>query len=360
MKDKTFLVMAGGTGGHVFPALATAQKLIERNDSVVWLGSCGGMEEKIVKDAGIPFYGISVSGIRGKGVLSKLMAPVRVLHAILQALKVLLTVKPDAVLGMGGFASGPGGLAAKILRKPLLIHEQNALAGLTNRVLAKMATSVMAAFPDAFPESVTVKLTGNPLRDEISELFYKPKASPNKDGRIRLLVLGGSLGAAKLNAEVPDAISLLDKQLQPEVWHQTGKGKNQGVLAKYQTANVEAKVSEFIGNMADAYRWADFVICRAGALTISELCVSGVGAILVPYPFAVDDHQTLNAKYMTNSGAAWLLPQSDLNGATLAEVLKPLFSKPERIRILSEAAHKLAKADATEKVASECRRVCYV
>jgi UDP-N-acetylglucosamine--N-acetylmuramyl-(pentapeptide) pyrophosphoryl-undecaprenol N-acetylglucosamine transferase len=359
MRDKTFLVMAGGTGGHVFPALATAKKLMSRNDKVVWLGSIGGMEEQVVKQAGIPFHGISVSGVRGKGLFSKLMAPLKILNAVIQALRVLKKTKPDAVLGMGGFASGPGGLAAKILGKPLLVHEQNAVAGMTNKVLAKMADTVMSAFPEAFEDTSKVVLTGNPLRDEICELFYAVKEEISTSRRLRVLVLGGSLGAAKLNEVVPGAMGSLGESIRPEIWHQTGRNKSEGVSTHYKQSKVEARVSEFIDDMAEAYKWADFVICRAGALTISELCVAGLGAILVPYPYAVDDHQTLNAEYMTKGGAAWLLDQSDLNEAMLSEILLPLFSKPERISILSEAAKKLAKADATEIVASECRRVCY-
>lgn len=359
MRDKTFLVMAGGTGGHVFPALATAKKLMERNDRVIWLGSKGGMEERVVKDAGIQFYGISVSGVRGKGLLSKFAAPLKIANAVFQAFKVIVKTKPDAVLGMGGFASGPGGLAARLMGKPLLVHEQNAVAGMTNKVLAKMASSVMSAFPNAFDGTRDILLTGNPLRDEICELYYSAKEDVNKTRPIRVLILGGSLGAARLNEVLPGAVASLQASLRPEIWHQTGKGKAEGIKQRYQDSGIDARVSEFIDDMADAYRWADFVICRAGALTISELCVAGLGAILVPYPHAVDDHQTLNAEYMTTAGAAWLLPQSDLSETTLSEILLPLFSKPERISILSEAAHKLAKADATEKVASECRRVCY-
>jgi len=359
MRDKTFLVMAGGTGGHVYPALATAIKLMERNDKVVWLGSIGGMEEEVVKKVGIPFYGLSVSGVRGKSLLNKVAAPFRIAYAIFQAIKVIHKIKPDAVLGMGGFASGPGGFAARLMGKPLLIHEQNAVAGLTNRILAKVATSVMSAFPEAFSSDVKTKLFGNPLRDEICDLYYQSRPKLMKDRNIRLLVLGGSLGAASLNEIIPASIGLLNEETRPEVWHQTGRNKSDGVKDRYHQAGVEVKVSEFIVDMAEAYKWADFVICRAGALTISELCIAGLGAILVPYPYAVDDHQTLNASVMTKSGAAWLLPQSDLNAKTLAEMLMPLLTKRERISILSEAAHKLAKADATEKVVHECRRVCY-
>jgi len=359
MNDKTFLIMAGGTGGHVFPALATAKKLLERNDHVVWLGSIGGMEQKIISEEGIKFYGITIQGIRGKGLLKKLVAPFQLFMAVMQAIKVVREVQPDAVLGMGGFASGPGGIAARVLGKPLLIHEQNAVAGMTNRILSYLSTTVMSAFPNAFNKRVNVKLTGNPIRDEICSLYYQADTKAVTGRKIKLLVLGGSLGAASLNDCVPNALASLDENIRPEVWHQTGRDKDEVTKANYLNVKVDAKVSAFISDMAEAYRWADFVICRAGALTVSEICVAGLGAILVPYPHAVDDHQTLNATEMVKSGAAWLLPQADLNKENLSAMLKPLLLKKERIAILSMAAHKLAIADAAEKVANECRRVCY-
>ncbi len=365
MRDKTFLIMAGGTGGHVFPALATAKKLIELNDKVVWLGSCGGMEEGIVNAAGIPFYGVSVTGVRGTGLKRKILAPFKVLHAIYQAWGVMRKVQPDAVLGMGGFASGPGGVAAKLMSKPLIIHEQNAAAGMTNRLLAKVADRVLSAFPSAFADKrINDKsiLTGNPLREEITELYYRPVAKGQGDtaAPVKILVLGGSLGAAALNSVVPEGIGRMNLNSKPLVWHQTGKGKLSDVEAVYQDAGIDARVSEFIDDMSEAYRWADFVICRAGALTVSELCVAGLGALLVPYPHAVDDHQTLNAEYMVKAGAAWLIAQQNLSPESLSEMLTPLCAKPERISLLSKAALQLAKADATERVVNECRSLCYV
>jgi UDP-N-acetylglucosamine--N-acetylmuramyl-(pentapeptide) pyrophosphoryl-undecaprenol N-acetylglucosamine transferase len=358
-RDKTFLIMAGGTGGHVYPALATATKLMQQKDKVVWLGSVGGMEESVVKAAGITFHGISVKGIRGKGLVKKLLSPVIVLWAVIQALFVIIKVQPDAVLGMGGFASGPGGAAARILGKPLIIHEQNAVAGMTNRILSKFATTVMTAFPGAFTASVKVKQTGNPLREAIVEIYYQPRVDIPKDRKINLLILGGSLGAQGLNQGVPAALARVDESIRPSIWHQTGKNKAKETASIYKHHHVDAKISEFIIDMAEAYQWADFVICRAGALTISELCTVGLGAILVPYPYAVDDHQTKNALSMAESGAAWMLPQSDLNAESLAEILTPLLSKRERISILSEAAHKLGQPDATDKVVAECRSACY-
>lgn len=360
MRDKKILIMAGGTGGHVYPALATANLLQEQHDRIEWMGSKGGMEEEVVTKAGIPFHGISVQGLRGKGKLSLALAPFKIVHAVLQAISVIRKVKPDCVMGMGGFASGPGGLAARLLGKPLLIHEQNAVAGMTNRVLSKVANSVMEAFPDSFPGQVAAKLTGNPLRKDVCELYYQPKETDQSDRPMRLLVLGGSLGALRLNECVPQALGKLNVSDQPEIWHQSGKRHFDVTEQAYKASDVEAKVSPYIDDMAAAYKWADFVICRAGALTISELCAAGLGAILVPYPHAVDDHQTLNARWMEKAGAAWLLPQQDLNAETLAEMLKPLITKRKRIAILSEAAHKLGQPEATEKVAAECRRLCYV
>jgi len=358
-RDKTFLIMAGGTGGHVYPALATATKLMQQNDKVVWLGSVGGMEEQVVKAAGISFHGISVKGVRGKGLFNKLLSPVRVLWAVIQALLVIIKVKPDAVLGMGGFASGPGGVAARVLGKPLIIHEQNAVAGMTNRILSRFATTVMTAFPGAFSDAIKVKQTGNPLREPIIDIYYQPQLDIPKDRKINLMILGGSLGALGLNQGVPAALGKIENSIRPEIWHQTGKNKAQETEATYKRYGVDVKITEFIGDMAEAYQWADFVICRAGALTISELCTVGLGAILVPYPFAVDDHQTKNASSMAEYGAAWVLPQGDLTPESLAEILTPLLSKRERISILSEAAHKLGQPDATDKVVAECRSACY-
>lgn len=359
MRDKTYLIMAGGTGGHVYPALATAQALLAKQDSVVWLGSQQGMEARIVREAGIPFYGLAITGLRGKGLSKLLFAPFLLLRAVYEAMRVIRKTRPDCVLGMGGFASGPGGLAARLLGKPLVIHEQNAVAGLTNRLLANIASCVLEAFPGSFPARITAKLTGNPLRADICELYYQKRAARAAPERLHILVLGGSLGAAKLNEVVPQALSRLDVSEWPEIWHQTGANKLQATQAHYQDAPVAVRVDAYIEDMAEAYRWADFVICRAGALTISELCVAGLGAILVPYPYAVDDHQTLNAQAMESAGAAWLLPQDKLDADTLVEVLRPLLNKRERITRLSLAAHDLGRPDATERVAQECRSVCY-
>jgi UDP-N-acetylglucosamine--N-acetylmuramyl-(pentapeptide) pyrophosphoryl-undecaprenol N-acetylglucosamine transferase len=358
--SKTFLIMAGGTGGHVYPALATARELQVRGDQVAWLGSIGGMEERIANEAGIPFYGIKVSGLRGKGWATLVAAPLKLAIALGQALAVVRKVKPNCVLGMGGFASGPGGLMAKLSGCRLIIHEQNSIAGMTNRLLSTLADSVLIAFPSAFHDVPKRKLTGNPLRSEICEIFYRPRPIEYKGRTLRILVLGGSLGAAALNETIPKALALIDEVDRPEVKHQSGRGKGDVTYAQYQQVGVNAEVVEFVDNMKEAYVWADFVICRAGALTISELCVAGLGSILVPYPHAVDDHQTLNAVSMEEAGAAWLLPQTKMTPNSLAEMLVPLLAKPERVGRLAEAARALAKPDAAERVALECRRLTYV
>ncbi|WP_231871754.1 MULTISPECIES: undecaprenyldiphospho-muramoylpentapeptide beta-N-acetylglucosaminyltransferase [unclassified Oleiphilus] len=355
--NRTFLIMAGGTGGHVFPALATARKLQQKGGEVVWLGSKGGFEENVISDEGIPFFGLSISGLRGKGATTLLLAPIKLLMALYQASVVLVKVKPVCVLGMGGFASGPGGLAARLFRKPLVIHEQNAVAGMTNRLLSRLANAVFEAFPNSFGNDLATEVVGNPVREEIVRLTHDHhRVTPQTfaERKVRILIVGGSLGALKLNQVLPRALSNIEKDIRPEVRHQTGKGKLDATLSDYSALNVEADVCEFISDMAAAYRWADLVICRAGALTVSELCAAGVGAILVPYPFAVDDHQTKNAQVMVDGGAAWLAPQSELSEDALTEMLKPLLLKPERIARLANAAHKLAKPYAADRVAQAC------
>ncbi|MDH5571865.1 MAG: undecaprenyldiphospho-muramoylpentapeptide beta-N-acetylglucosaminyltransferase, partial [Gammaproteobacteria bacterium] len=290
------LIMAGGTGGHVFPALAVAQHLREQNINVSWLGSHRGMESRLVPDAGFAMEYITVSGLRGKGVMSWLLAPFKLTLALAQAIQICRRLRPHAVLGMGGFVTGPGGLAARMSGHTLLIHEQNAIAGLTNRLLSHIANKVMAAFPGTF--QCAYEITGNPVRQSITQLSEPALRFNERKGKLRLLVVGGSLGAQALNETVPQALKLMETQQRPEVWHQTGANKQQQTENNYRAAGVDARIVEFIDDMAEAYAWADLVICRAGALTVSELAAAGLGAILVPYPYAVDDHQTANANYL--------------------------------------------------------------
>lgn len=346
------LIMAGGTGGHVFPALAVADVLKQKGVPVVWLGTKKGIEARVVVDAGYDIRWLSVSGLRGKNKLSLIFAPFKLLRACIQALKVMIEIKPIAVLGMGGFASGPGGLMAYLTRRPLLVHEQNAVPGLTNTLLSKMASIVMESFPDSFKNKKSVKLIGNPVRSNIAEIEKPAQRLKDRKNDINILVVGGSLGAAVLNNTVPEMKSILSESTGVNIWHQTGNRNFDETMAVYKRFDVEARVDAFIDDMSEAYQWADVVICRAGAMTISELAIAGVASILVPYPFAVDDHQTANANYLVNSKAAILMPQNELTAEKLKEIVMSLTR--EKILKMSEAAKTCAKPEAAEKVAELC------
>ncbi len=351
--------MAGGTGGHVFPALAVAHELRARGAEVFWLGTRNGMEAELVPQAGIEMEWITIAGLRGKGLLGWLLAPPRLARAVFQSLEVIMRRRPMAILGMGGFVAGPGGLVSWLLRKPLLIHEQNAVAGLTNKLLARVAGNVMQAFPNTFEKSNRVVNCGNPVREEIISLPAPAQRFANRNGALRLLVLGGSLGAQALNEVLPQALAMLPVEQRPEVWHQAGKRNIDVAQQTYKAANVNARIEPFITDMAEAYGWADVVLCRAGALTVSELAAVGVGAMLVPYPFAVDDHQTANGRYLSDSGAAILLPQAELDGERLKKMLTGFMrdcSENNRAELLQMAnrARALAKPLAVKRVADLC------
>lgn len=348
------LIMAGGTGGHVFPALAVADELRRAGQPVLWLGTHEGLEAKVVPAAGLPVAWVKVRGLRGKGVMRLLGAPFMLAGALWQAGRVLLRARPRAVLGMGGFVTGPGGFMAWLLRRPLLIHEQNSIAGLTNRLLAPLAARVLVAFPDALPAGVHPVHTGNPVRGAITEVMPPRERFAARSGRSRLLVLGGSLGAQALNETLPQALAQLPAEQRPEVRHQSGVKHIDAARAAYARAGVEAQIDAFVEDMAAAYAWADLVVCRAGALTIAELTAVGVGAILVPFPFAVDDHQTGNARYLVEAGAALLIPQSELNADALAALLRDLFADRARLLSMAEAARALARPDAARTVAQHC------
>jgi UDP-N-acetylglucosamine--N-acetylmuramyl-(pentapeptide) pyrophosphoryl-undecaprenol N-acetylglucosamine transferase len=351
---KHVLIAAGGTGGHVYPALAVADYLREQGVKVTWVGTEKGLEYRVIPAANIPLEVISISGLRGKGLLNLLFVPLKLLLAIAQTIKIFLRVKPDVVLGMGGFVSGPCGLSAYILRKPLYLHEQNAIPGLTNKVLSYLATTTMQAFPDSFKGNKNVITIGNPIRKAISELASPEERMANREDNIHLLIIGGSLGAQALNENVPQALSGMKKELQLNVWHQAGKNKLDATLEHYKKANVEAKVTEFIEDMAEAYEWADLVICRAGALTISELANAGVAAILVPYPHAVDDHQTANAAYLTNVGAAILIQQKQLVPKLKETITELIQAGRTKLIEMAKAARTLSKPSATQTVAEIC------
>jgi UDP-N-acetylglucosamine--N-acetylmuramyl-(pentapeptide) pyrophosphoryl-undecaprenol N-acetylglucosamine transferase len=345
-------IMAGGTGGHVFPALAVAEELRDRGWDVSWLGTPDSFEARVVPAAGFELDTVQAFRLRGQGLVDRLAAPLRLLRAMRQARQVFGRRRPQVVLGMGGFVTGPGGLVSRLLGTPLVIHEQNAIPGMTNRWLARVARCVLEAFPGSFPARVNARAVGNPLRREITRL---PPHEAIPDGRrVRLLVLGGSLGAQALNEQVPAALATLAPEILPDVRHQAGHGKAAATDAAYRRVAVAAEVSEFVDDMAAAYAWADLVICRAGALTVSELMAAGVAAMLVPFPFAVDDHQTVNAGYLTHADAAVLLPQSTLNAQDLGAQVGALVRDRGRLHDMGRRAYALARRDATKVVADVC------
>ncbi|HEY5603496.1 MAG TPA: undecaprenyldiphospho-muramoylpentapeptide beta-N-acetylglucosaminyltransferase [Gammaproteobacteria bacterium] len=350
------LIMAGGTGGHVFPALAVADDLRARGVDVYWLGTRRGLEADVIPKANIPISYIKVEGLRGKGSLGWLLAPMKLLYALWQGLNVMWRLKPQAVLGMGGFVTGPGGVAAWLTRKPLLVHEQNAISGMTNRMLVPIASVVMEAFPNSIARGRAIH-TGNPVRNDISQLYQVDAAARVIHDPLHLLVVGGSLGAKALNDVVPAALSKIAAAQRPVVWHQTGKKNIDEARASYQQSGVEAKVVPFIDNMAEAYRWADLVICRAGAMTIAELAIAGVASILVPYPHAVDDHQTTNAKYLVDEAAAIVVQQKDLTVEVLHGLLAELTNT--RLQQMAKAARSLALPEATRRVADQCLKAAH-
>jgi UDP-N-acetylglucosamine--N-acetylmuramyl-(pentapeptide) pyrophosphoryl-undecaprenol N-acetylglucosamine transferase len=346
--------MAGGTGGHVFPALAVAERLRALGVAVVWLGSQGGLEAQLVPQHGFPLERIAVAGLRASTWWRWIGAPLMLTRALWQAGGVLRRLQPRLALGMGGFASGPGGVAARCLGVPLLIHEQNAIPGTTNRWLARIATRVLEAFPGSFPSERRALTVGNPVRASIAALPEPGERLAGRSGRLRLLVLGGSQGAAALNERVPAALALLPAEQRPEVWHQTGARLHQAALTAYEQAGVTAQLTPFIADMAGAYGWADVALCRAGALTVAELAAAGLGALLVPFPYAIDDHQSANARFLERQGAARVLPQASLTPQLLAQRLQDLLSDRGGLLRIAQAARALARSDAAERVAALC------
>ncbi|MFT3906051.1 MAG: undecaprenyldiphospho-muramoylpentapeptide beta-N-acetylglucosaminyltransferase [Steroidobacteraceae bacterium] len=350
------LIMAGGTGGHVFPALALARALRADGWDVVWLGTQRGLEARVVPSEQIPIEWLSIGGLRGKRLGTLLAAPFNLLRALWQALGVMRRQQPDLVVGLGGFVTGPGGLAAWLRRIPLLIHEQNAVAGFTNRVLARLARQVLVAFPNAFGPGVSVQLIGNPLRTEITHQLPPAQRFAQRSGAIRLLVVGGSLGAARLNAVVPHALARLAERLQFDVRHQAGERGFVSAQQSYAEAQVRGEVTPFIADMAEGYAWADLVICRAGALTISELAAVGVASVLVPFPAAVDDHQTVNARYLVEAEAAVLIADRELTVERLAAELERLCAGRGRLLAMAERARQRAQLNATQALRTACEQ----
>lgn len=352
-KSKPTLLMAGGTGGHIFPALAVASLLQEQGEQVAWLGSSHSMESQRVPEAGIPFYQLSITGLRGKGWATLLLAPFKLMLSLWQAIKILRQIKPSRVIGFGGFASGPGGLAAWLLGIPLYVHEQNALPGMTNKSLAWLARGIFTAFPQAFAGNKKVTCVGNPVRASLLNLPPPTERYADRQGPTRILVVGGSLGAQILNTSLPAALSRLAKDKLPLVRHQTGKKQLDSTLALYQQNPEVAErvqVSSFIEDMAEALAWADVVICRAGALTISELAAVGVASVLVPFPFAVDDHQTHNAYFLSDKEAALLFPQPEFTTNALVDLLHLHLANREYLAGMAERAFKLASRNAGQEM----------
>lgn len=352
---QTVLIMAGGTGGHVFPALAAARVLRERGFEPVWLGTRKGLEAKLVPPAQIEIEWISMSGLRGKGAATLLLAPFKVVQSIWQSLQVIRKRNPVVVLGCGGFVAGPGGVAAWLTRRPLVIHEQNAVAGMTNRMLAKLARRVLEAFPKSFPSGTHAEQVGNPVRREIAAIASPEQRFEGRTGPIRLLIIGGSQGAMKLNATVPAALATIDPASRPTVIHQAGERHLPVVQEAYQKHGVQADVRAFITDMAEAYSWADVVVCRSGAMTVSELAAAGLPAIFVPFAAAVDDHQTLNARFLVDAQAGISIAERDLTPERLAQELNKLLSGGrEQLKAMALRARSVAITDADVRLADAC------
>ncbi len=357
MSGAPVMIAAGGTGGHVFPALAVAEALRAGGIPVVWMGTRAGLEARVVPAAGIEIEWLSVAGLRGKGWMTRAKAPLTLARACAQALAVLRRRRPRALLGMGGFASGPGGLMARISGCPLVLHEQNAVAGMTNRRLAPFARRVLEAMPGSFPAGIGAEHVGNPVRADIAALPPPDERFAGREGAPRVLVLGGSQGARGLNERLPQALAALPAERRPQVRHQCGERHLEPARAAYADAGVDAEVTAFIEDMAAAYGWADLVIGRAGAMSVAELAAAGVGALLVPFPHAVDDHQTVNARWLENAGAAVIVQEAELDAERLAGELEQRLG--DRAALLEHArqARALARPDAAEAVAGVIREV---
>lgn len=351
-RQRTALVMAGGTGGHIFPGLAVAQELRARGWNVHWLGAPGSMESRIVPPQGFALELIEFGGVRGKGAKTLLQLPFKLLRALSQARGVIKRVQPDVVIGLGGYLTVPGGLMAVMSGVPVVLHEQNSVAGMANKVVAKFAKRVFTAFPKVFAKGEWV---GNPLRQPFLEQAAPAQRFAGRAGMLKLLVVGGSLGARALNDIVPQALALIPADQRPRVTHQSGAAQIEALRANYQAAGVQAELTPFIDDTAKAFAEADLIVCRAGASTVTEIAAVGAAAVYVPFPAAVDDHQTTNARFLVDAGAGWLMPQSTLSPQGLAEMLQNM----QRATLLerAELAKKMQKTDATEKVVAACEEL---
>jgi len=352
MSPKCALVMAGGTGGHIFPGLAVAEALREAGWRVHWLGAPNSMESQLVPPRGFDFEAVSFGGVRGKGLQTLLVLPLKLLRAFWQSWQVVRRVKPDVVLGLGGYITFPGGMMATLYGKPMVLHEQNSVAGMANKVLSQLADRVFTAFPDVFKQGQWV---GNPLRQAFTEQAAPVERFAGRSGPLRVLVVGGSLGAKVLNDTVPQALALMPLASRPVVVHQSGAKQIDALRANYQAAGLQAELTPFIDDTATAFAQADLVICRAGASTVTELAAVGVAAVYVPLPSAVDDHQTTNAQFLVAQGGGWLLPQADLTAQALADFLAGMTR--ERLLAAAEKAHAQKKTNATREVVMACEEL---
>ena len=352
MSQKTALIMAGGTGGHIFPGLAVAEELRARGWRVHWLGAPGSMESRIVPQHGFPLELIDFSGVRGKGLATLALLPLRLLRAFWQALQVVRRVKPDVVVGLGGYITFPGGMMGVLCGKPLVLHEQNSVAGMANKVLAGVADRVFTAFPGVLKKAQWV---GNPLRAAFTRQAAPSERFVGRTGPLRLLVVGGSLGAQALNDIVPRALALIPAENRPVVTHQSGATQIDALRANYQAAGVQAELTPFIDDTASAFAAADIIVCRAGASTVTEIAAVGAAAVFVPFPFAVDDHQTTNARFLVNAGGGWLVQQSDLTPEGLAKML--LNSERTALVDIAEKAKNMQKINATREVVAACEEL---
>lgn len=349
------IIMAGGTGGHIFPGLAVADCLRQQGVNVQWLGARGGMECQKVPEAGYPIDVVDITGLRGKGLKRWLVMPWKLLRAVVQAFRLLGEHKPECAISFGGYAAGPGGLAARLRGVPLLVHEQNRIPGMTNRTLARFARRVLQAFPGTWPARLQAETCGNPVRQAVVDLPEPATRMAGHGDTLHLLVTGGSQGARALNLLVPEAVSLLPEGVAIKVRHQAGRGRKDETEGLYRDAGVDADVTEFIDDMADAYGWADMVICRAGALTVSELAAAGVAAVLVPFPYAVDDHQTRNAEFLVEAGAAVLLPEAGITATAMAAALEPMAGDRDLRISMAGKARAVAVPDSAKRVSRLCR-----
>jgi len=357
-RKKRALIMAGGTGGHVIPGLEIANALQAQNYEIAWLGTKNGFEANLVPKHNIKIYYLPIWGVRGKNWVNKILSPFRIIASIIYSIYILIIFKPSFVLGMGGFASGPGGIAAWLLRVPLVIHEQNAIFGMTNKILSRFSKKVLVSFPDLVKnDDKHLVFTGNPVRSEILEIAEPKERWQQRVGSLRLLVLGGSRGALIFNNTIPKAIAQLPVSQRPDVWHQSGKDYAELTSENYAKYGLKAKVEPFINDMAQAYGWADLVIARAGALTVAELTSAGLPALLIPYPYATDDHQSQNAAFLVNNNAAIMLNQTELNHEVLAKVLLELINSRPRLLDMAKSARKLSQYDATANIVKHCQEV---